>query len=254
MFVRAACFLTTAICAGGLFASAAYAADIKPAVIYDLGGKFDKSFNEGVFNGATKFTKDIGVDFRDLEIQNDAQREQVLRKFAKDGFTPIMMPRLRLGDGARQDRRRIPQDQVRHHRHGGRQAQRAVDRVQGGGRLVPGRRDRRQDLEDRQGRLRRRHGHSADLDVRLRLRARRQIRLQRQGRRVRQHDRHDAGRLERSGQGRRTRQVADRPRRRHRLRRRRRDRPGRAEGRRRRRQARHRRRLRTRTTCSPAKC
>ncbi len=31
-----------------------------------------------------------GVDFRDLEIQNDAQREQVLRKFAKDGFSPIM--------------------------------------------------------------------------------------------------------------------------------------------------------------------
>jgi basic membrane protein A len=93
MFVRAHCLLTTAICAGGLFASAAaYAADIKPAVIYDLGGKFDKSFNEGVFNGATKFSKETGVAFRDLEIQNDAQREQVLRKFAKDGFSPIIMP------------------------------------------------------------------------------------------------------------------------------------------------------------------
>ena len=77
-----------------LFAVAtAYAADaVKPAVIYDLGGKFDKSFNEGVFNGATKFAKDSGVAFRDLEIQNDAQREQVLRKFAKDGFSPILMP------------------------------------------------------------------------------------------------------------------------------------------------------------------
>ena len=67
MFVRACCLLTTAICAGGLFASAtACAADIKPAVIYDLGGKFDKSFNEGVFNGATKFSKETGVAFRDL--------------------------------------------------------------------------------------------------------------------------------------------------------------------------------------------
>ena len=55
-------------------------------MIYDLGGKFDKSFNEGVFNGATKFSKEFNVPFRDLEIQNDAQREQVLRKFAKDGF------------------------------------------------------------------------------------------------------------------------------------------------------------------------
>jgi basic membrane protein A len=91
MFGRKFYLLTTALFAGGL-ATAAYAADVKPAVIYDLGGKFDKSFNEGVFNGATKFKKDTGVDFRDLEIQNDAQREQVLRKFAKDGFSPILMP------------------------------------------------------------------------------------------------------------------------------------------------------------------
>ena len=93
MSVRVACLLTTAFCAGGLLASAAaFAAEIKPAVIYDLGGKFDKSFNEGVFNGATRFAKETGVKFRDLEIQNEAQREQVLRKFAKDGFSPIIMP------------------------------------------------------------------------------------------------------------------------------------------------------------------
>ena len=84
--------VTSAAFAGSLLASvSAYAADtIKPAVLYDLGGKFDKSFNEGVFNGATKFKKETGVDFRDLEIQNELQREQVLRKFAKDGFSPIM--------------------------------------------------------------------------------------------------------------------------------------------------------------------
>ena len=84
--------VTSAAFAGSFLASiSAYAADtIKPAVLYDLGGKFDKSFNEGVFNGATKFKKETGVDFRDLEIQNESQREQVLRKFAKDGFSPIM--------------------------------------------------------------------------------------------------------------------------------------------------------------------
>ena len=73
-----------------LSTTALYAADIKPAIIYDLGGKFDKSFNEGVFNGAEKFKKDTGIEYRDLEIQSDAQREQTLRKFAKDGFSPIM--------------------------------------------------------------------------------------------------------------------------------------------------------------------
>jgi basic membrane protein A len=81
-----------ALLAGVFACAAAYADTIKPAVIYDLGGKFDKSFNEGVFNGATKFSKEFHIPFRDLEIQNDAQREQILRKFAKDGFSPIIMP------------------------------------------------------------------------------------------------------------------------------------------------------------------
>lgn len=84
--------LFSGLAAALLVSTAAFAADIKPAVIYDLGGKFDKSFNEGVFNGATKFSKDTGVPFRDLELQNEAQREQSLRKFAKDGFTPILVP------------------------------------------------------------------------------------------------------------------------------------------------------------------
>jgi len=62
----------------------------KPAVVYDLGGKFDKSFNEGVHTGAEKFKKDTGTEYRDFEPQNDAQREQALRRFAKDGYSPIV--------------------------------------------------------------------------------------------------------------------------------------------------------------------
>ena len=70
----------------------AFATDIKPAIIYDLGGKFDKSFNEAAFNGAEKFKTDNSIEYRDFEIQNDAQREQALRKFAEDGNNPIVMP------------------------------------------------------------------------------------------------------------------------------------------------------------------
>ena len=93
MFGRNTMLRAATLLGASLIASvAALAADVKPAVIYDLGGKFDKSFNEGVFNGASKFKKDTGIDFRDLEIQNEAQREQVLRKFAKDGYSPIIMP------------------------------------------------------------------------------------------------------------------------------------------------------------------
>ena len=68
----------------------AQAPTTKPAIVYDLGGKFDKSFNEGVFAGAEKFKKESGVEYRDFEPQNDAQREQALRRFARDGHSPIL--------------------------------------------------------------------------------------------------------------------------------------------------------------------
>jgi basic membrane protein A len=72
-------------------ATAAIAADISPAIVYDLGGKFDKSFNEGVFNGAERFKTDTGVEFREFEIQNDSQREQAMRNFARRGSNPILV-------------------------------------------------------------------------------------------------------------------------------------------------------------------
>src|SRR5262245_22303492 len=72
-------------------AASALAADVKPALIYDLGGKFDKSFNEAAFGGAEKFKTETGIEFREFEIANDAQREQALRKFAGDGNNPIVV-------------------------------------------------------------------------------------------------------------------------------------------------------------------
>jgi basic membrane protein A len=63
----------------------------EPAVIYDLGGKFDKSFNESAFNGATAWAEETGGTFLEFELQNDAQREQALRRFASQGANPIVM-------------------------------------------------------------------------------------------------------------------------------------------------------------------
>jgi basic membrane protein A len=71
--------------------ASAYAADIKPGLLFDLGGKFDKSFNEASFNGAEKFKTETGIEYVEFEISNDAQREQALRRFAEDGRNPIVM-------------------------------------------------------------------------------------------------------------------------------------------------------------------
>ena len=73
-----------------LSAGGAFAAEFKPAVVYDLGGKHDKSFNESAYTGAEKFKTDTGVDYRDFEIANDSQREQALSRFARQGFSPII--------------------------------------------------------------------------------------------------------------------------------------------------------------------
>ena len=65
-------------------------ADIKPAVIYDMGGKFDKSFNESVYNGAQRFTKETGIKVMEFEVTNEAQREQGMRKMAQRGANVIV--------------------------------------------------------------------------------------------------------------------------------------------------------------------
>ena len=79
--------------AGGVALSAILtgAAFADPAVIYDLGGKFDKSFNEAAYNGAEAWKAASGGNYLDLELQNDAQREQALRRFAGQGANPIVM-------------------------------------------------------------------------------------------------------------------------------------------------------------------
>jgi len=83
-------FLRTAVAATMLVASTSWAQEIKPAVVFDMGGKFDKSFNEGIFNGAERFTAETGIAYRDAEVTAEAQREQFLRNFARRGFDPII--------------------------------------------------------------------------------------------------------------------------------------------------------------------
>ncbi len=80
----------------GLMASAAmtvsaFAQDIAPALLFDLGGKFDKSFNEASYTGAEKFKEETGIEDVEFEISNAAQREQALLRFAEDGRNPIVM-------------------------------------------------------------------------------------------------------------------------------------------------------------------
>ncbi|MEL7398904.1 MAG: BMP family ABC transporter substrate-binding protein, partial [Pseudomonadota bacterium] len=74
--------LMTATAALALSAASALA---DPALIFDLGGKFDKSFNESAHNGAQRWAEETGGSYNEVELQSEAQREQALRRFAESG-------------------------------------------------------------------------------------------------------------------------------------------------------------------------
>ena len=73
-----------------LAATSVQAAEFKPAVVFDMGGKFDKSFNQGVYNGVEKFAKESGVKYREFEVTNATQREQAIRRMAQRGADPVL--------------------------------------------------------------------------------------------------------------------------------------------------------------------
>ena len=75
-----------------MLASGAFAQDAaEPAIIFDLGGKFDKSFNESAFNGAQRWAEETGNTYAEFELTAEPQREQAIRRFAEEGNNPIIM-------------------------------------------------------------------------------------------------------------------------------------------------------------------
>ena len=75
------------VAAAALVATAVLA---EPSVVYDMGGKFDKSFNEAAYNGMEMWKKETGKKYLEFEISNESQREQALRRMAERGATPII--------------------------------------------------------------------------------------------------------------------------------------------------------------------
>jgi basic membrane protein A and related proteins len=71
-------------------ATASVAAQSQPAVIFDMGGKFDKSFNEAAFNGAEAWKKETNKPYLEFEISNPTQREQAMRRMAERAADPIV--------------------------------------------------------------------------------------------------------------------------------------------------------------------
>ena len=80
------CFLAALLGAATMRAAGEFA----PAIVYDMGGKFDRSFNQSASEGAEKFKKETGIAVREFEITNAAQREQAMTQLAKRGASVIV--------------------------------------------------------------------------------------------------------------------------------------------------------------------
>jgi basic membrane protein A and related proteins len=65
-------------------------AQAQPALIFELGGKHDKSFGQAAWEGAERWKKATGKNYLEFEIAGAAQREQAARRFAERGASPIV--------------------------------------------------------------------------------------------------------------------------------------------------------------------
>ena len=90
--------LMKSLLAGACLTLLPVAALADPALIFDLGGKFDKSFNEAAYNGAERWKAETGGTYKELEMQSEAMREQALRRLAQSGANPIVMTGFAFGE------------------------------------------------------------------------------------------------------------------------------------------------------------
>lgn len=79
-----------AIALAAAFGATLAAAQSQPAVIFDMGGKFDKSFNEAAYQGAERWKKETQKSYLEFEISNATQREQAMRRMAERKANPII--------------------------------------------------------------------------------------------------------------------------------------------------------------------
>ena len=73
-----------------VMASADPVAGHTPAIVYDMGGKLDRSFNEAAYRGMERWKAETGHAYLDFEIATESQREPALRRMAERGASPIV--------------------------------------------------------------------------------------------------------------------------------------------------------------------
>ncbi|HVZ50185.1 MAG TPA: BMP family ABC transporter substrate-binding protein [Gemmatimonadaceae bacterium] len=63
---------------------------VKVGIVFDLGGRGDKSFNDGAYNGAERAVRELGIHARFVEPGEGSDREAGLRLLAAEGMDLVI--------------------------------------------------------------------------------------------------------------------------------------------------------------------
>jgi basic membrane protein A len=150
---------------------------IKVGIVFDIGGKDDRSFNAAAWEGVQRAAKDLPIILRDIEPGTPNAIEPAMRAFAERHFDLIIGVGFAQAPIMEQGRERLSKHPVRHHRRHQQITQCRITGLQRARRFLSRRHTRRQSFEDRHDRFSRRHGHRSDSSFRERLRGRRENQL-----------------------------------------------------------------------------
>jgi basic membrane protein A and related proteins len=82
--------ILTVVCTILFSGVCASAVEFKPAVIFDVGGKDDKSFNQGVYQGAERFRQETGTGYEAIQLSEESEGASALVTLADEGYSPII--------------------------------------------------------------------------------------------------------------------------------------------------------------------
>ncbi len=72
-----------------LFISVPAWAEIRVGMVFDAGGKNDRSFNQSAYEGAVKARNELGIYLKDVEPGDSSAVEEAMRAFASEGYDLI---------------------------------------------------------------------------------------------------------------------------------------------------------------------
>ncbi|NVK30436.1 MAG: BMP family ABC transporter substrate-binding protein [Gammaproteobacteria bacterium] len=81
--------LLTMMIAGAVSMTGAAVAD--PAIQFDAGGKFDKSFNQSAYEGAERWKAESGGSYAEVELTTEGARAQNVTRLAQRGGDPVVV-------------------------------------------------------------------------------------------------------------------------------------------------------------------